>query len=129
MRKVYQGFIDDDDYGFLTVRETDKLDYELAALVQEDFDKYIGKPVFVRYFITDKENTENKAKEKLLHKLSGDLSVKYELEAYSEFTVLEWEQELIVGGHDLIKELESFMGKYLVLIIEEPTPPETEGTI
>jgi hypothetical protein len=119
MRKVYQGIISEDSYGFLTVD-----DMSLACDVECDWEKFIGKEVFVRYYITKDKMTEEKAAEKLIQKMSGVLEAEYELDAYSEWTIMEWKENLSVGGHDLISELQSHEGKYLVLIIEStPTQP------
>lgn len=113
MKKVYEGYIGKNEYGFLTVD-----DEVLSCNVVDDLKDIIDKDVFIRYYITNKPHTEEKAKEKLIEKISGKLDAEYELDAYSEWTVLEWKQELWIGDHDLMSELEKYEGKYLVLIIE-----------
>lgn len=126
MRCVYQGFITEESYGFFALSETENGNsYPLAASIQEDLEKLIGKPVSVRYFITKGIASEADATKELIKKISGVLEAEYELDAYSEWTILEWKENLSVGGHDLIEELSEYEGKYLVLIIE--TPPSPKG--
>lgn len=122
MKKVYSGYLTVDDYHFLCLSPDDgyiNLGNSLASLVSADF--AIGSKVFVRYFITDSEASEESVNETLIHKTFGydNIEANYALEAYSEVTIELWEEDLKIGGHDLISELTTYSGKYLILIIEE----------
>lgn len=81
----------------------------------------LTKKVLVRYFITSDKTDEDSANENLIYKSFGydNLTSDFALEAYSEVTIEVWEEELKLGGHDLIDEFKSFVDKYLILIIKE----------
>lgn len=73
------------------------------------------KKVSVRYWIADRECTKEQAEYQYLHVLFGDCKSEYQL-VYSEITGYLWTDEFCkVGGHDLINELRSYAGKYLIL--------------
>ena len=77
-----------------------------------------GLCVSVRYWIADKEDTFETITEMSQRILMGDATAEY-CARYSEITGYLWTDEnLIIGGHDLIEELRSSVGKYLILIIE-----------
>jgi len=119
-KKVYEGFLSQDDFEFLSISKSENsTTHPLAALISNDWKN--GDQVFLRYYITNKKITPDEVQEKHLSKILGNLTVDYELEAYSEWTVLDWKEKLSVGSHNLIDELKSYEGKYLVLIIEEPS--------
>lgn len=73
--------------------------------------------------------TEDDAVRALIHKMFGgsSISVNYHLEAYSEYTIEEWEEGLRIGGHNLVDELYTFLAQYAVIVIEEDLP-EREST-
>ena len=74
-----------------------------------------GKCVTIRYFISDKKKTRDEIQENFIRKVIGDLEADYH-DCYSEYTGYLWTtEELKVGGHDLLKELESYTGKFLIL--------------
>jgi hypothetical protein len=84
---------------------------------QYDFEDFIGKKVFVRYFISAAPIVDlDAAIEGQLRTFFGAL----EAEAYTVFGS-EWtgeygfNQEFVVGGHDLIEELRTHVGKYILL--------------
>jgi hypothetical protein len=111
---IYKGKLNIDDYGCLECGDS-----YLAESVEADFKK--GDKVFARYYITDKEVTEEEAKEALILKtIGGNIDeCQFILDAYSEYTIIELEEHLTIGGHDLIDELSNADGKYLILIIEK----------
>ena len=77
-----------------------------------------GKKVTVRYWITDKEVTKGEAQEGFVRWLVGAADVEFG-SRYSEITGYLWtDEELNVGGHDLIEELRSNVGKWLILEVE-----------
>lgn len=124
MTKTFTGYLNSDEYGFLCLEAENWSQHcgnSLAALVADEFKP--GSKAFVRYFITSAPATAESASEALIHKTFGFdvLEAEYVLEAYSEVTIEAWEENLKIGGHDLISELSSYEGKYLILIIEEFT--------
>lgn len=69
----------------------------------------------VRYWITDKPATKDEATTAILHRLDGVADVLW-CEHYSELTGYLWtDEDLSVGGHDLMEELRSNVGKYLIM--------------
>lgn len=79
-----------------------------------------GKNISVRYWISDVEDCIERIKENATKILMGDCTAEY-CARYSDITGYLWtDDKLNVGGHNLLRELESFVGKYLVLEIEVP---------
>lgn len=122
--KIIKGWIDCDEYGVTVLTGKKEEDYgwvdgtPLAGEVYDEFNT--GDKVFIRYFVTDKEVSLEQAEEALVFKtVGGQLETDYELDAYSEYTILELREELKVGGHDLFAELSEQTGKYLILVIEQ----------
>jgi hypothetical protein len=127
MRKIYQGIIREGDYGenYAAIL-LDGLDSPLAELVADDMDEH-GHYLTVRYFISDEPRTEAQLIEGLLQRLAGAADAKYE-DVYSEYTGYLWtDQELEVGGHDLLAELEGNQGKFLWLEITYSQAPVVAG--
>jgi len=114
MKKNYSGFLNIDEYGCLTIG-----DNYLIDLIDDDFKK--GDKIFIRYYITDKEVTdEEAAKAHIIKTIGGEIDeLDFILDAYSEYTILDYNEELKIGGHDLFDELCNSDGKYLNLIIEK----------
>lgn len=110
---IYKGILKIDDYGCLKCGDS-----YLVEDVEADFKK--GDNVFVRYYVTDKEVTEDEAKEALILKtIGGNVDeLEFVLDAYSEYTIMELKESLVLGGHDLFNELQNCEGKFLTLIIE-----------
>ena len=86
-----------------------------ALKLDEDFG---GRLVTVRYYICGSECTLEEAQESFLKQLSG--VVETDIGAhYSEITGHLWTDEGVkIGGHDLIAELHSFIGKWLILLVD-----------
>ncbi len=77
-----------------------------------------GKQVNVRYFIANYPETKSVLIEGLIQKLYGYAEAEYEHE-YSEYTGYLWTDENIkIGGHDLLAELKGKIGKFLYMEIE-----------
>jgi hypothetical protein len=76
------------------------------------------KTVTVRYWTANREAPEQEIKEGFLRELAGALDA--DLGArYSEITGYLWtDNELKVGGHDLLEELEGHVGKWLIFEAE-----------
>jgi len=91
--------------------------------VKEPLAKAIGsltynKFVTIRYWVTDKECTKDEASEDFLKKLYGKTDSRFG-SCYSDLTGYLWTDEYCrVGGHDIIKELRSHVGKWLIMEIE-----------
>ncbi len=80
-----------------------------------------GKQVCVRYWITNKQATADEAQEEFIGRLMGTADVKF-WSHYSEVTGYLWtDEDLNVGGHDLLREFKSSLGKWLILEVEEVT--------
>lgn len=79
-----------------------------------------GKQVSIRYWIIDKEVSKEEASDAVQRTLLGDATVEFEV-YYSDITGYLWTDEnLMVGGHNLLEELRSFVpkkgfGNYLIL--------------
>lgn len=89
----------------------------LAEKIQDLLTKY-GSLVSVRYFVSDKiVSSIEKAQEEFLKRVMGFADADYGMR-YSEVTgYLQTDEELWVGGHDLLKELYGSVGKYLLMEI------------
>jgi len=101
---------DSDDLLFLSSRSS-----PLGELLQRDI---TGKPVSVRYWITDKEATKEEATTDFLRTVIGLAECKFGAR-YSEITGYLWtDEECNIGGHNLLAELHSYIGKWLILEID-----------
>lgn len=80
-----------------------------------------GKNVNVEYWVSEKADTLDNIEENSTRILFGELEAKYQSH-YSELTGYLWtDDDLTIGGHDLINELQSYVGKYLILRIKDHT--------
>jgi hypothetical protein len=114
--RTYTGLLSLHQYG-------DAYDILFLSTVKEpladELQWMVRKKVTVRYWVTDKQITKDEAQEEFLKTLLGLASGKFG-SRYSEITGYLWtDEELNVGGHDLISELKSNIGKWLILEIEE----------
>ncbi len=119
--EIYKGWLlegswgEGDDILYLSPNVNSYYDGEVLAEVLEELK---GEPVSVRYHITSKEMSLDEATEDYIKKLYGkvDADVGHH---YSEITGYLWtDEEINIGGHDLIEELHSFIGKYLILVVD-----------
>lgn len=125
--KTYQGWISTCEYGFLSLSEKhgEKYGPSLADMITQDWKT--GDKVSLRYYVSDKPLTPDRATEALLAKLyGGDLDAQYVLDAYSEHSIMKFEEGLKIGGHDLVTELDTHSGKYALIIVEEPSEPNVK---
>ena len=87
------------------------------------------KRVSVRYWITDKPCSINEASVAAMMTAMGDADVNLQ-SFYSEITGYLWtDEDLVVGGHDLLEELKSSAGKWLILevrVIAARSPPPSD---
>lgn len=109
--------------GFISYKVDGEHDYAVSVndeILAEKLEPIIDeKQVSVRYWICADKMSQEEANEAFqLHLFGGKASALYS-PIYSEITGYLWtDEELRVGGHDLLKELDSFIGKYLILEIE-----------
>jgi hypothetical protein len=94
----------------------------IADLISKDWST--GDAVFIRYYITSKPITLEEANTALIHREFGyaDIEVDYELDAYSEWTLNEWREDLKIGGHNLIVELKTYLGSFAIIVVEHIPP-------
>lgn len=75
-----------------------------------------GKEATISYYISDKEIDCSNAQEKFTASLFGEIDADYGI-FYSDITGYLWtDEELKVGGHDLLAELKGYDGKYINLV-------------
>jgi len=117
---IYRGTLSIDEYGCLRIYDLgNKNDFYLIEDIFINFKK--GDKVFIRYYITNVEAKFKDIQKSQIHKLCGGEieALNFILNAYSEVTIEDYDETLIVGGHDLFRELVSFEGKYITLNIQK----------
>lgn len=89
----------------------------LAEVISDDMWKY-GHRVDVAYWVADQPATLDELQQRwTIHTLGGELDAEWNVR-YSDVTgYLFTDEELKVGGHDLLAELTSHVGKYIHLRI------------
>ena len=85
----------------------------------EELDVICNKQVTVYYYITDQQCSLEQAQEQFLRSMyTGKADCEFSV-YYSEITGYLWTDEnLVIGGHDLLDEIRSHIGSYLLLEIE-----------
>jgi len=113
---LYQGLLSLRSYGEADdILFLSSLSDPLADELQDDIS---GKQVTARYWITDKQVTKDEANEAFVGELMGLAECDFG-SRYSEITGYLWtDEEVNIGGHDLIEELRSSTGKWLILEID-----------
>ena len=92
-------------------------DCPLAKTIKDHMDAH-GRYLTVRYWTAEKEMSADELTEATVMMQFGVGKADYYL-SYSEITGYLWTtEELEVGGHDLLNELKSHIGKWLRLEIE-----------
>jgi hypothetical protein len=136
--RVYRGWIEEREDGeyddAIFLRDGGEWPRPLAERVAEDMAD-LGNFLSVRYFVSDQERSADDLIADVLFQLEGDghdftpdgyggHSIRYETH-YSEITGYLWTDELLrIGGHDLLEELRSKVGKFCHLDIGfSRTPP------
>jgi len=121
-QKIYQGKIAVEDYGdamdILFVGEPDSRFHEpFSETFSDDLTDH-GQYVSVRYYVSDEPRTIEELVENNLKTLAGAADARYQ-DHYSDVTGYLWtDQELNVGGHDLMAELSSHKDGYLYMIVD-----------
>lgn len=111
---VFSGYIKNGDYG-------DNYDAWLLGdkpvTLLFQYNNLLNKNLTISYYISDKEKTLEEAKEGFIKSLFGISSGVYS-DHYSEITGYLWtDEDLQIGGHDLLGELGCYEGKYCNLIV------------
>lgn len=71
-------------------------------------------------YATDKECDLDEAMTALVSKMDGAIFSDVGLEGYSEYTITGYYcKEFTIGGHDLDRELDKYIGKYIHFVISE----------
>jgi hypothetical protein len=122
---VLQGWLSlkencEDEWGVcLTADEYRDRSFDDEEAIAEQFSNLIyryGDILTVRYWVSDRElESVNDAAEAYLASYYGHAEADYSM-SYSEITgYLYTTEELMVGGHDLLEELKSYVGRYLLM--------------
>lgn len=94
----------------------------LAQLIKDDMDNY-GHYISVRYYVSNVNSSFDEISKEFFMKLMGHEHINYGVN-YSEITGYLWtDEEIVIGGHDLLNELKGSFGKYLYLEIKYSTEP------
>lgn len=101
----------------------------LAELIEDNMAQF-GHYLSARYYISDKETTFEEVEQEYFKILIGAVDyddVRYHV-VYSELTGYLWtDEDIKIGGHDLLGELKNSNGKYLYLeITYNRNAPEKE---
>lgn len=113
-----------DNWHTIKLEHPDGYKIDLLLRLREWADSY-GNKVAVKYWLTDKPMTKEQAQEGFLRTLLGAITADMEANrySYSELTSgVDYDTELKVGGHDLLRELQGQQGKHMWLHLSCPTP-------
>ena len=110
---IFKGFIRESDYGDNSytsfIGDDDK---PISLIFLEEFYK---KDVTARYFISETEKSIEELEENLILTSCGCLHADYSYR-YSEITGYLWtDEEIMIGCHDLLSEINENIGKYIYL--------------
>lgn len=111
-----------DHWNTIKLEQPDGYKIDLLLRLREWADSY-GSKVTVKYWLTDKPMTKEQAQEGFLRTMLGAITADMEANeyGYSEYTSgVDYDTELKVGGHDLMRELLGQQGKHLWLHLSSP---------
>lgn len=113
--KTYKGLLCLHNFGEASkILYLSSLQEPLASVLNDDI---TYKKVSAHYWITDKEVSKEEAIKQHVKRLYGFADCSFGSH-YSELTGYLWtDEEIKIGGHDLINELRQFIGKWLILEI------------
>jgi aldehyde:ferredoxin oxidoreductase len=112
-KKIYSGYLHIGSNG----EEETILFLDTEPLVEEMVEIH-NKMVAVSYYISDEKISLELAQECFIKSLVGEMYADYDMH-YSEITGYLWtDEDLNIGGHDLLKELKTYNSKYLILIVD-----------
>lgn len=113
---IYKGLIAENSKG-----ENDEalfigeIEEPIAYVFEEEIQ---GKQVSVRYWISDTEKTKEELDENMIMTLAGAVDADYG-DRYSDIAGYLWtDEELHIGGHNLLSELRNYIGKFVYMEIE-----------
>ena len=87
-----------------------------AEQIQDDLEEH-GRYVTARYYLSDEERSTDQLLENQIRLLAGVAEADYS-DYYSEYTGYLWtDEECVIGGHDLLAELLSNVGRYCHLTV------------
>jgi hypothetical protein len=116
MKITYEGWISEHSSGEADeILFLSKVSDPLADAVSDDM--FHGRYLSVRYFISDTEVPIEELEEAEIRKIvgGGEAGLRHR---YSEITGYLWtDEDLMVGGHDLLEEIRSHLGKWCHLEI------------
>ncbi len=105
-----------DDILFLDNTGRRSYDEPLAETISDDLDR-CGRYASVRYWTADAPLPDDAIAESAVRAMLGDLEAEYAA-CYSDVTGYLWtDEDINVGGHDLLEELKAQAGRYLLLEI------------
>lgn len=126
---IYEGFIrldsngEEDEILYLDTISSDRdkksySKYDLDPFAETLEESISNKSVTARYYISSKKITLEEANDKLIRQIYGVADVDYCMR-YSEITGYLWtNEEINIGGHNLLDELKSYYDEYLILVID-----------
>lgn len=107
---ILRGFLTEAAYGEGDALYLSDNENPLVERLEEIKDKQVS----IRWFTSDKEKIFEQAEEDLIRTIMGEAEEVYLNNAYSDYTgYLYTDENLTVGGHDLIEELRSFKGQFI----------------
>ena len=113
----------------LVQRDGYKID--LITRIQEAVNNY-GTKVAVRYWTCDSDQPDEQIEEGAIRTIIGALNASFEEHSYSysEWTSgVDYDTEFTVGGHNIMNELLSHSGKWLVIEVEFLDQPNHSGEL
>ena len=118
--KRYRGVLAERDHGeafdVLFLDGKGESDEPLAETIADDIDRH-GSYLSVRYWTADKAADDDAIAEGAIREMLGDGDAQYRA-CYSDVTGYLWtDEDINVGGHDLLAELKSHAGRYCLLEI------------
>jgi hypothetical protein len=114
MDKIYNGQIRNNIYNILCID-----DIQLCEDIDNSFE--VGDILQIVYYITDKKvyNLRDLLEAQINCQLGIVDKLYFILDAYSEYTIEELQEDFILGGHNIIDEISTFQGKYIFMIIKK----------
>lgn len=84
----------------------------------ERLEEIQSRNVTARYWVCEEKCTKEEAQDSFLRSVMGFCDINVGAR-YSEITGYLWtDEDLQIGGHDIIEELRSYLGEWLILEIE-----------
>jgi hypothetical protein len=125
----YRGTLNLRDHGeamdILFLEGEGNWDEPLAETISDDLDRF-GRYASVRYWTADVPMGDEAIMESAVRAMLGEADARYK-SAYSEITGYLWtDEDINVGGHDLLEELKTQTGRYCLLEISYSQAPVSD---